>query len=126
VLKKNFAKWRQLCSLDKLPLLRRAGEPEKILYSEPGDADSLYQCQLWIVDGVALRVLVLDGGHRVQRHPYRGDDDESDGYDRDDLGGKGGVGLLDEVPQTPLVLNKLPISKVLLHLLLDVVRLLIR
>ncbi len=68
---------------------------------------------------------MLNGRHRVQRHPDGRDDDEGDGYDGDDLGGEGGVRLLDEVPQAALILHKLPVAEVLLHLLLDVVRLLL-
>ena len=103
--------------------------------------DRLDQRELGVVDGVPLGILVLNTGHRVQRHAdlhqgkyshgqweentHRGDDDEGDGDDGDDLGGQGGVRLLYQVPEADLVLDKLPRPEVLLNLLLDVVRLLL-
>ena len=64
---------------------------------------------------------MLYRGHRVERHPHRGHHNEGDGDDGDDLGSHAGVGLLYQVPQTYLILDKLSSTKVFLDLLPDVV-----
>ena len=47
-----------------------------------------------------VRKMLLERWQGVEAHADRGDDDEADGEERDDLGGHRGVRLLKQVPQT--------------------------
>ena len=47
-----------------------------------------------------VRKMQLERWQGVEAHADRGDDDEADGEERDDLGGHRGVRLLKQVPQT--------------------------
>ena len=90
--------------------------PEEIFYCEPGYTHSLYQSQLGVVYQVPLCISVLDVWHRVEGHPYGGDDDEGDGDAGDDFSCHGSVGLLNEIPETDLVLDEPSATEIFLYL----------
>ena len=59
---------------------------------------------------------MLDVGHGVEGHADCRDDDEGDGDAGDDFSCHGSVGLLYEIPQADLVLDKLSAPEIFLNL----------
>ena len=90
--------------------------PEEVFYCEPGYTHSLYQSQLGVVYQVPLSIFVLDVWHRVEGHPHGGYHHEGDRDAGDDFSCHGSVGLLNEIPQTDLVLDKPTAPKIFLNL----------
>ena len=59
-------------------VLLQTCEPENVLYGEPSDADRLHHREVDVVGRLAVLVLPLQVGQRVERHADSRRDDERD------------------------------------------------
>ena len=66
------------CSLEELDLVRAAGQANKELDGEVGDADRLHEGQLGVVHRLPIHVHDLHPGESVEAHPDGGDQHQAD------------------------------------------------
>ena len=75
-------------ALEELPLVGGGEEAQQVLHGEPGDAHGLHVGQLGVVVGLAELVGHLELWQGVERQCNRGQNDEQDRYNGQDLEGE--------------------------------------